>query len=332
MPTIGRNDLCTCGSGRKYKNCHLIHDRIAEQRDLGLSLPQARMLTYLFNFARQSRYNQDILEGFNLYWGGAYEPDVTNEVGAENMRRYFEWFVHDYPTRPDQRFIIDLYAEMSDGKLAPEDQEQIDAWRASLLGVYRILGFTPEEQILLYDPLREIEVTVRDSVYARNSEKGDLLVGRLYELDGVKYLSHMTMALPAAYEHELVAFIKNAYRNYGSEQGQESSWDSFMRTHSYLVNAFLLSERASALRPLIGAGTPYADPAQGRDQLVAAMTRLKAERQKEAAEKKEAANGIRTSSGIILPGSAKTEAPRVAKPGEEKPPKPPKILVPGRDI
>jgi preprotein translocase subunit SecA len=27
MPKVGRNDLCPCGSGKKYKNCHMRQDR-----------------------------------------------------------------------------------------------------------------------------------------------------------------------------------------------------------------------------------------------------------------------------------------------------------------
>jgi hypothetical protein len=29
---VGRNELCPCGSGRKFKRCHLIKNRIAEGR------------------------------------------------------------------------------------------------------------------------------------------------------------------------------------------------------------------------------------------------------------------------------------------------------------
>ena len=30
-PELGRNDPCHCGSGRKYKNCHLAKDEAAER-------------------------------------------------------------------------------------------------------------------------------------------------------------------------------------------------------------------------------------------------------------------------------------------------------------
>ncbi|MCE5257771.1 MAG: SEC-C domain-containing protein [Chloroflexi bacterium] len=333
MPSIGRNDPCPCGSGRKYKNCCLIHDRIAEQRDLNLPTSQGRVLSFLYAFARQPKFNQDILEGFNLYWGAAFEPAVANEVGPENMRRFFEWFVNDYPTRPDKRYIIDLFNEKGAGKIAEEDQALLDAWQKSTMGLFRILGKLEGEDMLLFDALRESELTVRDGVFARAAATGDVLLGRLYELNGTRHLSHMTMALPAPYETELVVFITNAYRTYGSEQGEDSSWDQFLRSYSSLFNAFLISERSNSLRHLIGPGTPYADPALGRDKLTTAMARLREEKQKAAtAEKQEIAGGRRTASGIILPGSAKPEPTNVVKPGGEQPAKSSSILVPGRDL
>jgi hypothetical protein len=38
VPVLGRNDLCWCGSGRKYKTCHLSADdrkRAAERSAMG---------------------------------------------------------------------------------------------------------------------------------------------------------------------------------------------------------------------------------------------------------------------------------------------------------
>ena len=34
LKTIGRNDPCPCGSGKKYKKCHLLKDEIAEHKKL----------------------------------------------------------------------------------------------------------------------------------------------------------------------------------------------------------------------------------------------------------------------------------------------------------
>jgi hypothetical protein len=40
--TLGRNDPCWCGSGKKYKNCHLRADQGREPAAAGASPPPAR--------------------------------------------------------------------------------------------------------------------------------------------------------------------------------------------------------------------------------------------------------------------------------------------------
>ncbi|MHB1355759.1 MAG: YecA family protein [Anaerolineae bacterium] len=330
MPDIGRNDPCPCGSGRKYKACCLIHDRISEQRDLNLTQPAARLLTRLFEFARLPRFNQDLLEGFNLYWGGAYDPAGANQVGPENMRRFFEWFVHDHPTHPDKQVIIDIYAKTQAKPLGDDEQVLLQAWRKSTLGLYRIVDTAEDDLVPAYDTLRQTSVSLQDGVFARNAKVGDLMIGRLYQLNDANYLSHTTMVLPVPFEPELTAFITNAYQTYGSEQGQ-ASWDGFLRAQGHLFSAFLLSSHGRELHRLIGSGTPYIDPAIARDRLVAYTTHSREAQQKAAAAKQEAPMGQRTASGIIVPG-APTPAPAASPvPPPEKQPKRPTILIPGRD-
>lgn len=330
MPDKGRNDPCSCGSGRKYKVCCLAHDRIAEQRDLNLSPAAARLLTRLFEFARLPRFNQDLLEGFNLYWGGAYDPAGANQVGPENMRRFFEWLVHDHPTHPDKQYIIDIYDEIRDKSLGENERELLQAWRKSTLGMLRIVDHAEGDLVPAYDPLRQTSLSIKDGVFARNTKSGDLLIGRLYQLDGINLLSHTTMVLPAPFEPELVMFLTNAYQLYGSEQGQ-ASWDAFLRAQGHLFNAFLLSSRGPELHRLIGPGTPYIDPAIARDKLLAYTARSRETQQKAAAAKQEPSKGQRTAGGIIVPG-APTPAPATAPElPPDKQPKRPTILIPGRD-
>jgi hypothetical protein len=330
MPDKGRNEMCPCGSGRKYKACCLAHDRIAEQRDLNLSTAAARLLTRLFEFARQPRFNQDLLEAFNLYWGGAYDPAGANQVGPENMRRFFEWMVHDHPTHPDKQFIIDIYAETKTKGLGDDELRLLQSWRNTNLGLYRILETAQGDVIPVYDVLRQTSLSLVDSVFARSSKAGELLIGRLYVLDDTNYISHTTMALPAPFETELSAFLANAHQTYGGAQGQ-ASWDTFLRAQGHLFNAFLLSAHGREFHRLIGPGTPYIDPAIARDRLAAFTTRNREAQQKAAAVKQEMPVGQRTASGIIVPGAPTpppTAAPQLPP---EMQPKRPTILIPGRD-
>jgi len=38
---LGRNDLCWCGSGKKYKKCHMEQDRFAERPQASINVPIA---------------------------------------------------------------------------------------------------------------------------------------------------------------------------------------------------------------------------------------------------------------------------------------------------
>ena len=45
LPVPGRNDACWCGSGRKYKKCHMSNDeRLEELYYQGLEVPSRAML------------------------------------------------------------------------------------------------------------------------------------------------------------------------------------------------------------------------------------------------------------------------------------------------
>lgn len=37
LKETGRNDTCPCGSGKKYKKCHLVEDEAAKHKDLVLA-------------------------------------------------------------------------------------------------------------------------------------------------------------------------------------------------------------------------------------------------------------------------------------------------------
>ena len=45
MKKLGRNDLCWCGSGKKYKHCHEVFDeKLMEAADAGYQIPDHDMI------------------------------------------------------------------------------------------------------------------------------------------------------------------------------------------------------------------------------------------------------------------------------------------------
>ncbi len=65
--SIGRNALCPCGSGLKYKKCCL--KRVSAEAQLYLPAERSSAITKLNRFADRSEYDELDETAFDLFWG-----------------------------------------------------------------------------------------------------------------------------------------------------------------------------------------------------------------------------------------------------------------------
>lgn len=329
MPSVGRNDPCPCGSGRKYKNCCMRRDQLSRSQELQLGYDEAYVLNQLYRYAQSARFGPDLANAFQVYWGGAFSLDGMSELAPDDVRRFMEWFTHDYRTQADGQPVLELFLEREATQYPADTKALLQAWTASLTGMYRIVS-RAGESLTLWDPLRETELTVQAPALARNAQEGDVLVGRLYEHRGERHFSFAVMVLPAALEEEMAAFVCNALRLY-QEEHPGADMDAFLRQRGYIFQAFLLSSRGATYRSLLGAGTRFHDPAAARDKLFAhderEARRRMSEQQAQRPEQRRAPVH-RTASGIVLPGTERAEE---HEPAGGRPAERPTILIPGRD-
>jgi len=336
MPSLRRNDPCHCGSGRKYKSCCMRQDQVTESRALGLSREEGLIVSVLYNHAMTQRFAADFAEGFGIYWGGAYDLGQVEEFDSEDLRRTLEWFVHDYHTHHDAKYVIDLVSEDQSTDIPQEVRETLDAWSQSVCGLYRIIAIQDAQSLALYDCLRQEELEVIDPPFARNARQGDLIIGRVFVEDDSNHLSMMSMLLPPEYETGLTQYVQNAYEYYlGDHPG--APWDEFLRENGHIYSAYLLSSQAESLRALIGPGTRYHDPAVSRDKLRQWTQQAKEQEQREQMQARRGTGPqparpqlSRTETGIILPGQAAPEPSD--QPDEPAQDNRPHILIPGRDL
>ena len=333
MAKVGRNDPCPCGSGKKYKNCCMRQDRLSVSRELNIRADEALLLNALYQFAQTRRFASATSSAFAVFWGGVYDLDGLQEIESDDIRRTFEWFIHDYHVGDDRRHLIDIFLENQGDQLPPEARSLLEAWADSSMGLFRVLGSGGDARLSLYDCLRRVELEAKDPTLARNAQRGDLVIGRHYLLAGMTNLSMMSLLLPGEFEQPLVEYLQNAFDIYHGEH-PDAEWDVFLRENGHLFSAFLLSDKAQSLRSLIGPGTRYHDPAISRDKLRALTQQRRQEHIREQRRERQQpetsrAPVHRTSAGIILPGIA--EEPAAEKTQEEQEAKP-RILIPGRDV
>ena len=102
MPKIGRNDPCPCGSGKKYKQCHLPIEEAAAAEQLRLRRSVDTLLPKVI-LAAQAQVGA-IPAAFDRFWDGKYTAAQLQELDDLEGRggeRFLTWFAFDYPLDND---------------------------------------------------------------------------------------------------------------------------------------------------------------------------------------------------------------------------------------
>jgi hypothetical protein len=306
-------------------------DRLETARASSVRGEEGALYASLAQFVVQPRYAVALAEGISMFWRGQYAQEAGSAIDAEGVRRMVEWFVIDYRYGPDRKRLIDLFIETEAPRFVESLQNLTQAWADSRMGAFRYVARKDDERLTVLDPLAGIQETLRSRLLAQNAYPGDLLVGRVYELGGERWLTPATLVLPHDFEQPVIEYVRNAQSLYYDEHPGATP-EHFLSTNGHIFNAFLLSERAESLRGLIGPGTRFLDPAITRDKM-RVITRE--ERRKQAGREvatmsdlQPQASTRRSTGGIVLLGA---EAPQPETgPGDAPQPRP-TILIPGRD-
>src|SRR5690242_6823389 len=93
MPKVGRNDPCYCGSGKKYKQCHLPIEQAAEAEQRRLRQAHDTLLPKLIDAAHD--IPEEMPAALERFWNGKYTVEQLGELDDLEQRgaeRFLTWF------------------------------------------------------------------------------------------------------------------------------------------------------------------------------------------------------------------------------------------------
>jgi hypothetical protein len=176
---VGRNDSCPCGSGRKYKVCHMRED--AERTEGGpsdeihpLHERDDGLVQAICAFAA-SRLRDE--------WAGS-QADFNDAVESDQL--WVPWSVFHYLIAG--RTVADRYLEECGSSLSRSTRTWFDAQRAAWLSVWEVVAVDPGVSLTLSDLLSGEVHTVRESSASRQLVLRDALLGRVVHHEGVSLL------------------------------------------------------------------------------------------------------------------------------------------------
>lgn len=174
---VSRNDPCPCGSGRKYKKCHLPRggaESAAERVKSRLHDLDARMVRALWQFADKR---------FGDAWR-CFEDDFQD--ADEALQLSVPWSVYTF--RVDGRTVLEAYLEARGKRCSAAERAWLAAQQAAWLSVWEVTEADPGKTLTLRDLLSGETRCVLEAGASQMLVARDALLARVVDHDGVSLL------------------------------------------------------------------------------------------------------------------------------------------------
>jgi hypothetical protein len=240
---IGRNEPCPCGSGRKYKDCHL--RTVEAERSALLKLRQTHdvVLARLLLSARDSD-PAALEQAFGVFWNERYQfSDLArlNDIEGYGADRFLVWATFDY-RGADGLTEVERMAAAPPADLPADALPLLQQWQSVRLRPY-VIERSTKQSTQLRDMLTEELVTLDTDHRGMRLESGDVLIAHL--LPPLPSAAGCRLGGPAVpLTPDTAAPLKDllaAYLAAAQRENAAAGWDDVLRQHSAAINHFVLA-------------------------------------------------------------------------------------------
>jgi SEC-C motif-containing protein len=250
MPKIGRNDPCPCGSGKKYKQCHLPIEEAAAAEQLRLRRSVDTLLPKII-MAAQAQVGA-IPAAFDRFWDGKYTPaqlEDLDDLEGRGGERFLTWFAFDYPLE-DGRTLVerlvdgDSDQDQADHQGGSPDLTDVEArllrgWANVRLRPYPAQSVRKGQGIQVSDLLDERTYEVDDQAASRRVEPGEVVVAHLVPAGTRHYVAGAAAHLTEDTREKLREFADLHLEALQHEQ-PDATWDDMIHARSETLNHFVM--------------------------------------------------------------------------------------------
>jgi hypothetical protein len=233
-PKPGRNEPCWCGSGKKYKKCHLAADESHEVSDGEPEIVEPGCDSYstlarnlhaqLLKAAPKWHNAADFTQAHQLYFDR--EP-VEMDPEDPELDGFLEWYLHDFRSARSGRTLVEEYLNKHRARLNGQERAMLEHWCLLRFGLYEVDSIKDGVGVDLKDLCTGDRYFVHDVTSSRSLVRWDCILARIGEYEGTwQFLANGTM-VPRNLLDELLGVIES-----GSHEA-EISRAEFVRRNSH---------------------------------------------------------------------------------------------------
>ena len=250
--TPGRNDPCWCGSGKKYKKCHLESDEKSQRArpspdDAPKERPhqnaeESNLRKRLMEFAAGALRKREFEDAMMVFLG----PEPPTGVDDETLSmESLDWLIHDYVPPKLGHSIIQEFLKRSPGGLTMRQRKILEAWSRARYSIFEVQEVRRGSGVRVKDLLVGGERFVDDVNTSKRAALWDGYLARVEEFEGHHVFTATLMKIP----QPLVAPLKEWA--IGARERSGLSWEKFLHANSHRMRqeaARLISRGADASR------------------------------------------------------------------------------------
>ncbi len=248
---VGRNDLCPCGSGKKYKHCHLPIDEAREASQRRMRRAQDTLMPKIMEAAQQ--FPNALPPAIERYWKGKYTTqDMTriDELEDRGAERFLTWFAFDYPLEDGRTLVERLIAGEDSPEFSEDERALLATWGDVRLRPYTIESAVKGKTIQLRDMLGGETYNINDHVASRRVEPGEVLVFHLVPVGEEQYIGGSAAHLTEDTREKLREFADIHLEAYQRDH-PGTTWVDLLRDRSEVLNHFVMDLPVEAPDPNI---------------------------------------------------------------------------------
>lgn len=216
--TTNRNELCLCGSNKKFKKCCLPLHLKRERWD-----PLEDDLRFMIEeFFDSERFLEDRLNAMSLY--GTTDEDL-DDVGRQTL--FLDWFIHEYVVPSENDTIIRIFLKERGGELGRLEKETVRSWSESIFSFYEITCITRGTGFTVKEIFGREEFFIFDVSGSLTLHKYDLIFVRVHKIGDIAKLSGGGKTLSPYKAGDVRKFVEHGLKSSGMDDVR-----SYLSKHS----------------------------------------------------------------------------------------------------
>ena len=219
IPSVGRNEPCICGSGKKYKKCCLqLHNQRKRWEQV-----EDKLRGSFKEFYNSDRFSLE-LEYAKKQFGISIE-------GLSDERLFYDWYLHDYPIGSANQSLINLYIKESE--MDEFSLKTLKGWADSSFRLVEVTAIRRFAGIYVRDLFSSKEYFIHDVSSTLQLYPYDLLLVRPYPIGDIVRVAGGLITIPRV----LYESVKNYVESESMRAGM--SVDDFLRKNSLSLIKYL---------------------------------------------------------------------------------------------